>query len=193
MSISAISSAIAVVSKTPTDKRDWEIENHPKKTQSIWARIYYAIIGVFSKIIQIARSSIGAVVRDAFFFPLRCPLIANRQQARKQLQIEDAYNRDFWDPKKPLDPNFKEQSKIREKFAPPEDRTLNIQLKDGKTVQITCRILQTKAKGVNCYNFVQLPGIYASISNTIGTIYPYLAAYLNSEKEGIAYLLLDLS
>ncbi len=96
------------------------------------------------------------------------------------------YTQNFWDPLKPLDPSFKDQSKIREKFAPPEDRIFSIRLKNGEAIEITCRIMQTKAEGENFYNFVQAQGMFSTIKNNAVGIYPYLTAYVNSEKEGVA-------
>ncbi len=171
---------------TRIDKNHPEIEGLSQRTQSIWDRIYGATIGVVpNTIVPAARSSIGAAVRDPFFFPSQCFFMPNRQEIQKKLQAEETYCRNFWDPTEELDTNFPDQAKIREKFAPPEDRTFSIQLKDRKNVEITCRILQTKAEGESHYNFVLVPGTYATISNTVKTIYPYLSAYLNSEKGGV--------
>lgn len=185
MSIDAVSSTDESFFSSEIDGDHRETEALSSKIQSIWGQIYHTALDGFNKIVHIARSSIGAVVRDAFFFPLKCSLLVNRQEVQKQLQIEEAYCRDFWDPAKPLDPNFKDQGKIREKFAPPEDRTFNIQLNNGKKVEITCRIMQTKAQVGKYYNFVQIPGIFGTITNTVGNAYPYLAAFVNSEKEGV--------
>lgn len=154
-----------------------------QRTQWIWEQIYEITIGNLIHVVHVIRSAIGSVVRDVFFFPLKWSVIANRQTVRDQLQIEETYYRNFWDLSKPLDPNLKDQAKIREKFAPPEDRVFPIGLKDGRTMEITCRIIQTKEEGEHFYNFVQVPGIYTTNSNNIGATHPYLSAYLNTETE----------
>jgi hypothetical protein len=159
-----------------------KIEEVTQKIQSIWAQIYDATIGNLIKIVHIVRNAIGSVIRDAFFFPLKSAII-NKQWVQERLKIEENYCRDFWDPTKPLDPNLNLHAQIREKFIPPEDRIFPIQLKDGKTVEITCRIIQTKQSGDHFYNFAAVPGLFATISNDIGSTHPYLAAYLNAYKE----------
>lgn len=163
------------------DKEYLETESLAQRVQSIWAKIYDLTVGNLVKIVHIVRSAIGSFVRDAFFFPLKWPVIANRQEVRDQLQIEEDYSRNFWDPSKPLDSNFSEQAKIREMFLPPQDQTFSIQLGDGRSAKITCRIMQTKATGDHFYNFIQVPGIYGTIDNNIAGSYAYLAAYLNAE------------
>lgn len=160
-----------------------KVEELAQKTQSIWGRVYDVTIGNLVKVVHIIRNAIGSVVRNAFFFPLKWSPIANNQAVREQLQIEENYYRDFWDPTKLLDPSLNLHAEIRENFAPPEDRMFPIQLKDGRTVEMTCRIIQTREGGDNFYNFAQVPGIYTTNSNNIGTTHPYLAAYLNSHKE----------
>jgi hypothetical protein len=184
---------MSVLSVSPSDEISFgqevsedhsKVEELAQRTQSIWGKIYDVTIGNLIKIVHVIRNAIGSVVRNAFFFPLKWSFIANMQSVRDQLQIEETYYRDFWDPSKSLDPHLKDHAKIREKFAPPEDRVFPIQLKDGRTAEITCRIIQTKEGGENFYNFVQVPGIYTTISNNIGATYPYLAAYLSAEKDG---------
>jgi len=155
-----------------------------QKTQTICGQIFGMTVGNLIKIVHIIPNAIGVVVRDAFFFPLKWSVIANMQSVKDQLQIEETYARDFWDASKPVDPNLKDHAKIREKFDPPEDRIFPIELEDGRIVEMTCRIIQTKGGGENFYNFVQVPGIYNTISNNIGATHPYLAAYLNAEKDG---------
>lgn len=157
------------------------------KALLVWNRIYGEhLLPRLIKIDAVVRSVFSPVVANPFFFPLKWPLIANIKAVRSQLKIEAAYYRDFWDPSKPLDPNLKDHALIREKFALPQDRIIPIQLKDGKSANITCRVIQTKESGETFYNFVQVPGIYTTISNNIGAIHPYLAAYLNAGKQGSA-------
>jgi hypothetical protein len=184
MTVSSVTSSDEVYCGVKIDEDLRGIEQLAQKTQSIWAQVYDATIGNLIKVIHIIRRAIGTVIRDAFVFPLKWPLFTNLQSIRAQLQIEEDYCRDFWDPAKPLDPNFKDQALIREKFAPPEDRIFPVMLKDGSTVEITCRIIETKAEGESYYNFVQVPGIYTTINNNIGAAYSYLAAYLNAAEEG---------
>lgn len=159
------------------------IEELAQKTQSIWSQVYGIAVNNLVKMVHIVRTAVGSIVRDAFFFPLKCPLIANHQVVRNQLQIEENYYHDFWDPTRPLDPSLNLHAEIREKFTPPENRVFSILLKDGRTVKITCSIIQTKEGGDHFYNFAQVPGNYTTISNNIGVTHPYLAAYLNSQKE----------
>jgi hypothetical protein len=163
-----------------------ELEELAEKTQSIWAQLYDLTIGNLIKIVHIVREAIGSVVRDAFFFPLNWSVIANRQETKEQLEFEKMRSDGFWDPKAPLDREFwPDQAEIRKMFDSPRKQTFPIQLKDGKTVNITCRIIETKGIKKNeerCYNLVQIPGIYTTIYNNIETTYPYLAAYLNAEK-----------
>lgn len=184
MSVLAISSTDEVSFDPEIAPDRLKVELLAQKTQSIWDKIYDVTIGNLIKVIHILRNAIGSVVRNAFFFPLKWSVIANMRCVKEQLQIEEAYSRDFWDPSKPLDPNLKNHAEIREKFSPPVDRVFPIHLKDGRTVEITCRIIQTKAGGDHFYNFAQVPGIYTTISNNIGTTHSYLAAYLNEEKGG---------
>lgn len=182
MSVLSISSNDEVYGSLKIDDDHWEVEQLAQKTHSVWSQIYDVTVGSFIKVIQVLRSVIGAIARDAFFLPLKWPFLANRQFVQDQLQIEEDFSRDFWDPSKPLDPSFKDQAMIREKFAPPEDRVFPIQLPDGKSVEITCRIIETKEKAGDFYNFIQMPGIYSTIDNNVVAVYPYLAAYLNVEK-----------
>ncbi|HSX37381.1 MAG TPA: hypothetical protein VLE95_00950 [Chlamydiales bacterium] len=164
------------------DKED-AVESSARKTQTVWARLYGIACAPFITIVHILRSSIGAVIRDAFIFPLKCSWIARWEMVKNQMEIEEAYSRDFWNPAKPLDPNCQDQAKIREKFAPPVDKVFPIQLKNGKTVEITCRIMQTKNMSDKCYNFIQVSGLYSTIYNNITGIHPYLSAYLNAEED----------
>lgn len=184
MSIFSISSSDEVSYSVEINEDPSKIEELVQKTQDIWGQIYDATLGNLIKVVHVIRSAIGSIVRDVFFFPLKWSVIANMQSVQNQLRIEEAYARDFWDVSKPLDPNLKDHAKIRERFDPPEDRVFPIQLKDGKIAEITCRIIQTKGEGENFYNFVQVPGIYTTISNNIGATHSYLTAYLNAEKEG---------
>ena len=157
-----------------------KVEELAQKTQSIWGRVYDVTIGNLVKVVHVIRNAIGSVVRNAFFFPLKWSPIANSQAVREQLQIEENYYRDFWDPTKLIDPNLNLHAEIRGNFSPPKDRVFPIQLKDGRTVEIhPSRIIQTGEEGDNVYNFAQVPGIYTTNSNNIGTTHPYLAAYLN--------------
>ncbi len=158
-----------------------KIEELAKKTQSIWEGIYAITIGNSVKIVFIVRNAIGSIVRDPFFFPLKWSVIAEAQATKDRLKIEEEYNRDFWDPSKPLDPNLASYAHVREFFSPPEDRTFSIRLKDGTVAEITCRVVQTKYQGDNCYNFVHIPGMTSTISNNLGTL-PYLSAYLKTQE-----------
>jgi len=160
-----------------------KLEEVVDKTRSVWGQIYTVTISTCLQIVPIIRQAIGSMVRDNFFFPLKCASIANTKLVKEQLKIEEDYYRDFWDPSKPLDPHLADHAKIREKFFLPEDRKFSIPLKDGRIAQITCRIIQTKMEGQDYYNFVQVPGIFATISNNIGALYPYLSAYLHAQKE----------
>ena len=161
-----------------------KVEEVARRARSVWKLICDTVVEDSIKIVHATRRAIGSAVRDVFFFPLKWSVIANMKSVREQLQIEETYYRDFWNPSKPVDPNLKDQAKIREKFAPPEDRVFPIPLRNGRTAEITCRIIQTKEGEGPFYNFVQVPGIYATISNNIGSTHPYLAAYLHAEKEG---------
>lgn len=160
------------------------LDSVASKTQSIWGQIYGFAWGGCVKVTHVARSAIGSVFRDVFFFPLKCSWLINRPALRDQLNIEDRYYRDFWDQSKPLDPNLRLHEMIREKFDV-SDRPFSIQLKNGSIVEITCRVMETKEKGDNFYNFVLVPGNFSTISNNIGSIYPYLAAYLNAKKSSL--------
>lgn len=183
MEIDSLCSASEIFSSPEIEKDFWGTEFLSKKIHSVWTQIYDTTTHTLNKAIHISRRSIGAVIRDGFFFPLKCPLIANLQYVQHQLHIEQAYCRDFWDPSKPLDPNFRDQAKIRDQFEPPVDRPFSIVLKSGKTAQITCRIMETKTKGPSFYNFIQVPGIHSTIDNNVGAIAPYLLAYLNAKTE----------
>lgn len=166
------------------DEEPSKFQELAKKTQSIWAKIYDVVFCDYIYVVHIVRNAIATLVRNAFFFPLKWSVIANMKSVRDQLQIEETYVRDFWDVSKPIDPNLKDHARIKEVFTTPEDKVFPIQLKDGRTCEITCRIIETKGGGEFFYNFVHVPGIYTTISNNIGGIHPYLAAYLNAEKQG---------
>ncbi|MCF7852508.1 MAG: hypothetical protein K9M07_04635 [Simkaniaceae bacterium] len=159
------------------------VELLAQKVQLVWGLIYDVTIGSLCKVVHIIRSAIGSVVRDAFFFPMKWSLIANSQAVQDQLLLEENYCSDFWDPTKPLDPSLNLHAEIRENFAIPEDLVIPIRLKDGRSVEITCQVIQTKESGDSFYNFAHIPGIYTTIYNNIGTIHPYLAAYLKSHNE----------
>ena len=154
------------------------------KVNAIWARAYDLSIGNGIRVFNVVRSAIGGVLRDAFFFPLKCSLLMSIPFIREQMKLEEQYCKDFWDVKKPLDPNFKDQAKVRAEFGVPNDRAISIDLGDGRVVQITCRIMQSKSyvEGEPCYNFIHIPGIQTTIANDIGGIYPYLASFLNSRE-----------
>ena len=181
MSISSISDEFSL---SPIFDEDLDaIKGLAQKTHSLWGKVYDSTAGSLVRVVHVIRNAIGSFIRDAFFFPLKCSLIANVKAVRDQMQIEENYDRDFWDPAKPLDLNFKDQASIRELFSPPEDRVIPIRLKSGKSVEITCRIIETKAQGEPFYNFAQISGIYGTISNNIAATYPYLSAYLNAGQD----------
>lgn len=152
------------------------------KARSIWATIFGITISPVLKVIDIARTLIGNVVRDLFFFPLKCSFIANLNFVKQLMKIEEDYYRSYWDPSKPLDPNLKDHGKVRALFDPPRDQEFSVQTKSGKEVKMTCRIYETKAKEGQYYNFVQVPGIFATISNNIGPTHSYFSSYINSCK-----------
>ncbi|HSW72595.1 MAG TPA: hypothetical protein VLG44_04230 [Chlamydiales bacterium] len=184
MSVESISASGDLPCYAELEEEPSIIEELAQKTQSIWCQIYDVVFCDYLYIVHIVRNAISAVARNAFFFPLKWSVIANMKSVRDQLQIEETYARDFWDVTKPVDPNLKDHARIKEVFDHPEDKVFPIQLKDGGTCEITCRIIETKRRGEFYYNFVHVPGIYTTIYNNIGGIHPYLAAYLNAEHEG---------
>jgi hypothetical protein len=153
----------------------------PYSAPSILSQIYDHTVGNVLTIVSIPQSALGAVIRDAFFFPLKWSVIANIKSVRNQLEIEEQYSRDFWNAEKPTDPNLKHHAQIREKFEVLEEH-LSIRLPNGTEITLTYVIIQTKGATGSCYNFVHLPGIFTTIYNNIGTIHPYLAAYLDAQQ-----------
>lgn len=184
MSISSVTASEGISSDFRKEEEDLHgLQGVAQRAQSIWGTLFYTLSNSVSRVVSVARGSIGAAICKAIFFPLKWGAIINQEDVKKQLKLEEAYCRNFWDPSKPLDPNCKDQAKIREKFKIPEDRTFPIQLREGQIGEITCRIIETKAQEGPFYNFIYISGVYATIDNNIG-IYPYLAAYLRAEKEG---------
>ncbi len=156
------------------------LEVSAEKALSIWDQIFgYASDGIL-RIFHILRAAIGTAIRDPFVFPLKCPLLIKQQWVQDQIQIEEKYTSDFWNPAMPLDPSCKTHGMIRDVFAPPQDRVFTIQLKNGAEVEITCRIMETKEKPT--YNFVHIPGIYSTIQNNIRGIYPFMEAYVKAKE-----------
>ncbi len=118
----SFSDEVALGLKAETIEDCWGIEMVVQKTQSIWYQIYEGVTGNLLKVVHVARNAIGSVIRDAFFFPLKCARITNSETVQNLLQIEETYYRNFWDLSKPVDPALKSHARIRELFDPPEDR-----------------------------------------------------------------------
>ncbi len=162
-------------------------ETVAETVSTVWNSVYSSSVGVVSRVYHILRSAIGAPVRDLFFFPLSIMDFSLMKSlfpnTAKQLQIEEAYGSDFWNPSKPLDPNFPLQQKMRNAFSVREQAVL-IETETGKTVQVTCRIIESKGlrQRSPAYNFVYAPGIFNTVRNTAAGIYPYLAAYLKKKE-----------
>ncbi len=179
-----------VSSSFETDFGLWDVEDLAQKVQRIWDCLYDVTIGNLVRVVHVARSAMGAIIREVFFFPLSSVLtqvqcIRDYYRMDEALKNEEAFYRDFWNSEKPIDPNLELHQDIRDLFLVPRDHHIPIELKNGTSVTITCRIIETKQQEGKFYNFVQVPGLYTTISNNIGTTHPYLAAYVKAaRKEG---------
>lgn len=126
---------------------------------------------------------LGRFIRDAFFMIIPAH---PSSEVKKLLQKEEDFAADFWNPLKPLDPNYLYQEKIRNEFHV-YDQPIQMKTADGKSLEFICRIIESKSRAASqetFYNLVHVLGNLATHSNTISPTYPYLAAYLDArEKE----------
>ncbi len=165
------------------------------KIQSICQRIWNWTTCPIRTIWTTARSALGGVIRDLFFFPLK-PYLNH-----EQMKLERRYFSDFWDPQAPLDPNLKDHLVVRENFAV-RDEVFKITL-NGQRHAITCRMIESK-EGVadpssvsevarpqenglfpKWFNFLLIPGNLTTIDNNVIGMYPFLSSYLAIKNEHI--------
>ncbi len=166
------------------------------KIQSICQRIWNWTTSPFFTIWMAARSALGGVIRDLFFFPLK-PYLNH-----EQMKIEKLYYSNFWDPQAALDPNLQDHLAVRENFAV-RDEVIQI-ASNGQRHAITCRIVESKEGIVDAssvseaapspnyrenglspkwFNFLQIPGNLTTIDNNVIGVYPFLSSYLAIKGE----------
>jgi hypothetical protein len=147
----------------PLIHKETRLERCAIKTQSLWTQFLQWM---------------GQFIRDAVFMPIsdRLP-----QAIKSDLKREEEFFRAFWDPKKPLDPNYPHQEEMRKEFNV-YDQPIKMHTADGTPLEITCRIIESKKRDEKLYNFVHVLGNLATISNNIAAPYPFIAAYLDHQK-----------
>lgn len=143
-------------------KEETPMDQTATKTRTLWQKI---------------KEVIGNWIRDFIFLPLARKL---SREHTAILEREELFVKQFWDVNQPADLNYPHHDKIREAFTY-RDQPIRMMM-DGKEIEATCRIIETKEKGTQTYNFVHVLGNLSTISNNLTATYPFLASYLD-EKE----------
>ena len=137
------------------------------KIQSIWNQCKYRLGGVF---------------RDAFYLPLFRTLSL---KDKEQIQKEELYFANFWDPSKPVYPELSLHKEIKETFTKKiELVTISI---EGKKLGVNCLIIESNEDSTlnekTRYNFIHALGNFSKINNNIMSTYPFMSSYLKQKKE----------
>lgn len=121
-------------------------------------------------------TSLGGIIRDAYFMPLFNKLSPEWQL---QLEKEEEFFQKFWNAKAELRPEFPLQKDIRNHFIHKTEKVAVTVF--GKKLWVRCLIIESKnhKESDTFYNFVHVLGNSSTIDSNIAQTYPFLASYLN--------------